>query len=1106
MKKRIKQACAFIQAAVFSLMCLNGAAVTYADNIEIVTDDDENIKPISIYMVETPSATGEVAVEFVDEYGNEIDFDLSPDIDMADNFGSYYNLYDEGRATSVKDQGMEGLCWAHAGMSAVESNLVTQNIEPLSVDLSEKHMAWFTNGVGPSDENDPLYGDIGKEYGTGAYDQGGHIYGFTATLARGSGPVYESLVPYSTKTALSEDLRYLSLYQLEDMTLFDPSDRTSIKKALVENGVVYLNYRSDNTYLNRSVYAYYCPNALTTNHAVSIVGWDDNFSKDNFNTAPEGDGAWIIKNSWGTDWGNDGLFYLSYYDATVKTVGTFSMSKTDSSSNIYQYDGNYAFSSYYGERGFSLSNIFTSDSDERLDAVSFWTTAAEIPYKISVYTDIPEGGNPTSGTLVHTQQGEMTYAGYHKVDLTESIDLGKGCRYSIVLDLLKLNAAAVADTYSPSAGLSFCAAYNLSTGKRSSWSDTGTSYNVCLKAFTSESAGLPINSNSFPDTKFRQYVSDNIDTDYNGYLSQSELDAVTRIDVSGTVSAPNSIERLDGIEYFANLKELNCNYNRLTSLDLSSNTALTSLSCTGNTYSIGDVEGSYSLDDLPAGFDPAKASGWTGASYDSAANLLADFTSSAVTYTYDCGNGHSASFTLTASSYKNDPAVNEDTFPDATFRQYVSDNIDKDNNGRLSQTERDAVTSINLSGTSSAYNTVADLTGIGYFTKLKMLRCGYNQITSLDLSDNTALQDLYCHNNQLTSLNVTSNTALKSLYCYNNQLESIDVSKNTVLEILSCANNQLTSLGLSENTALTSLYCNNNKLTSLDTSNNTALKTISCNENQLESLVLSNGTALTTLSCYKNKLTKLDVSKNTELDSLSCYSNQLTGIDVKSNTKLTSLRVNDNQLTSLDVSNNKALKYLYCYDNQLTSLDVSKNTALKYLYCSNNQLTSLDISNITGLSGLSCYDNTYNIGGVSGSYSLDKLPAGFDAAKASSWSGATYDPETNSLKDLTSNKITYKYNCGNSKTVTFTLTYTSVYISKITVASDKVVITYSDNSTLSFAFDEVPEELVDVMLLYDINVCIDFVNAFSGKEDTQILTAAQLKAIEAVLANDNVIA
>lgn len=90
--------------------------------------------------------------------------------------------------------------------------------------------------------------------------------------------------------------------------------------------------------------------------------------------------------------------------------------------------------------------------------------------------------------------------------------------------------------------------------------------------------------------------------------------------------------------------------------------------------------------------------------------------------------------------------------------------------------------------------------------------------------------------------------------------------------------------------------------------------------------------------------------------------------------------------------------------------------------------------------------------------------------------------------------------------MTFTLTYTSVYISKITVASDKVVITYSDNSTQNLSFDEVPEELVDVMLLYDINVCIDFVNAFSGEEEIQILTAAQMKAIEAVLANDNVIA
>ena len=1082
LKKSIKQASAFIQAAVFSLMCLNGAAAAYDESTEIGIGDDENIEPILIYMVETPSASGEIAVNFVDEYGNEVNFDLAPDIEMADNFGSYYNLYDKGRATSVKDQGSEGLCWAHAGMSAVESNLVTQHKEDLSVDLSEKHMAWFTNGVGPADTTDPLYGDINKEYKTEAYDTGGNIYRFTATLARGSGPVYEYVVPYSTKTALSEDLRYMSLYQLEDMTLFDPADRTSIKNAIVDNGVVYLNYYSSNTYLNSSSYAYYCPTDYSTNHAVSIVGWDDDFSKDNFKITPEGDGAWIIKNSWGADWGDNGLFYLSYYDATVTTVGTFTMSDAGDIGNIYQYDGNYAYSTYYDKYGFSISNIFTSDSDETLEAVSFWTTDADIPYRISVYTDIPEGGKPTSGKLVHTQQGEMTYAGYHKTDLTKGIEIGKDCRYSIVVDLLKQKAAAVLDSNSPSEGLSFGAAYDLSTGQRYGWSDMGTSHNYCLKAFTSESAGLPI-STAFPDAVFRQYVAANFDTDNNGYLSQSELNAVTKIDVSGTAAAPNSIAGLNGINYFTNLKELDCSYNQLTSLDLNNNTALTSLVCIGNTYSIGDVAGSCSLNTLPTGFVPARASNWAGASYDSATNSIKDLTGTTVTYTYDCGNNFSAIFTLAASSYTDDSVakISEETFPDATFRQYVATKIDKDGNGKLSQAEADAVAVISVSGSSSSPNTITDFTGIEYFTKLKTLLCEHNQLTSLDLK---------------------SNTALENVYCSNNQLASIDVSKNTALKILSCSKNQLTGIDVSENTALESLFCNNNKLTSIDVSKNTALISLYCHTNQLTSIDVSKNTLLENLYCYGNQLTNLDLKSNTALAGLSCYNNQLTSLDLSSNTALTSLYCQNNQLTNIDVSNSKPLKYFHCYDNKLTILDVSNNKNLQYLYCYNNQLTSLDVSNITGLKNFSCSGNTYSIGAIKGSYPLDKLPGNFDPAKASNWTGATYDPTTNSLKDFTKTTVTYKYDCGNSKTATFTLNYSFIVITKVEVTSDNVVITYSDDTNLYLSFDEVPEELVEIMANTDVNFCIDFVNAFSGKEDAQILTAAQLKAIEAVLEYD----
>ena len=118
------------------------------------------------------------------------------------------------------------------------------------------------------------------------------------------------------------------------------------------------------------------------------------------------------------------------------------------------------------------------------------------------------------------------------------------------------------------------------------------------------------------------------------------------------------------------------------------------------------------------------------------------------------------------------------------------------------------------------------------------LRCPVNQLTSLDVSKNTALTGLWCFDNQLTNLDVSKNTALSFLNFSVNQLTSLDVSTNTALSFLICANNQLTSLDVSTNTALTVLYCQNNQLTSLDVSTNTALAVLYCQNNQLTKTAL----------------------------------------------------------------------------------------------------------------------------------------------------------------------------------------------------------------------------------------------------------------------------
>jgi len=218
---------------------------------------------------------------------------------------------------------------------------------------------------------------------------------------------------------------------------------------------------------------------------------------------------------------------------------------------------------------------------------------------------------------------------------------------------------------------------------------------------------------------------------------------------------------------------------------------------------------------------------------------------------------------------------------------------------------------------------ISDLTGIENFIALTELDCSENDLTTLDLSQNTALTELYCSYNQITSLDVSANTALTKLHCiqnfpYGNPNSNLDVTSNT---------------------ALTELYCSENDLTTLDLSQNTFLTELDCSENDLTTLDLSQNTFLTYLNCARNwGITGLDISTNSAIEYLDCH---------------------DNLINSLDVSNKLSLVYLYCQDNKITSLDLSQNSNLIELSCGDNQLTSLNIrnGNNNNLTYFSCDDN-----------------------------------------------------------------------------------------------------------------------------------------------------
>ena len=227
-----------------------------------------------------------------------------------------------------------------------------------------------------------------------------------------------------------------------------------------------------------------------------------------------------------------------------------------------------------------------------------------------------------------------------------------------------------------------------------------------------------------------------------------------------------------------------------------------------------------------------------------------------------------------------------------------------------------AITSLDVAGSYDNPGTLTSLRGIEYFEALEELSCLYNQLTSLDVSRNTALTYLDCDDNLLPSLDVSRNTALTYLDCNNNQLTELDVSRNTELTELDCSGNPLTTLDISMNTALTKLYCAINELTTLDVSRNTALTELNCANNELTTLDVSQNTALTVLSCFSNELPSLNISRNRALTKFDCSYNPGDGV---SSFPVTAWFDNDTKPGDLEIDEEQ-----WKYDGKTITIDFRK--------------------------------------------------------------------------------------------------------------------------------------------------------------------------------------
>ena len=322
--------------------------------------------------------------------------------------------------------------------------------------------------------------------------------------------------------------------------------------------------------------------------------------------------------------------------------------------------------------------------------------------------------------------------------------------------------------------------------------------------------------------------------------------------------------------------------------------------------------------------------------------------------------------------------INETNFPDAKFRSFVKENLDKNKDDILDAGEIAAVKMIEANNMG-----IKSLEGVGFFTALETLKCWDNELTGLDLSKNTALKDLQCSNSKLQSLDLSQNPNLTQLYCGENPLTTLDLSKNAKLKVLDCSG-----------------FANRRtKLTELDLSQNTALESLDCSINELKQLNVSGCTALKKLSCSSNQLTTLDVSKNVNLTFLNCGSNQLTALDVSNNPKLEDLSCDYNSLTLLDLSKNPELEILSCRKNGLTSLDLDANKKIgeKILYLENQFY----------------HKGVLNAGET---FDMKTLPGSFDPSRTKNWIGGTVDAAGILTVDADATEVTYDYQTKSGNT------------------------------------------------------------------------------------------
>jgi C1A family cysteine protease len=387
---------------------------------------------------------------------------------------SYYNYQDNGRAPGIKDQGKWGTCWSFASLTAFESSLLPEE----SLDFSEDHMS------------------LNNSFNISRNDGGDYTMSL-AYLTAWQGPVYESQDPYGDGKTVDG---LTAVKHLQEAQIIKSKDYEAIKEMIYKYGGVQSslytsmvnNYNSKSQYYNGSTSSYCYIGEQEPNHDIVIIGWDDNYPKENFNKEVEGNGAFICRNSWGSDFGDNGTFYVSYYDSDIgmHNIVYTDIEGPDNYDNIYQSD----LCGWVGQLGYGkdtayFANVYTSKGNEKLTAVSFYATGENTEYNIYVCKNFTD--TKSLNILQKTSaSGVLDNAGYYTVSLDDPVVLAPNEKYAIIIKVKTPGSTRpVAIEYvndEKTANVDLTDGEGYISLRGFDWERTEEKHNcnICLKAFT----------------------------------------------------------------------------------------------------------------------------------------------------------------------------------------------------------------------------------------------------------------------------------------------------------------------------------------------------------------------------------------------------------------------------------------------------------------------------------------------------------------------------------------------------------------------------------------------------------------------------------------------